>query len=164
MSIKMGLLKELEYEAVNTKKMLEKVPFEKFSWKPHEKSMNLGRLAVHVAELPNWTVLIVKEHELNLGTAAYKPAVVTSNAELLQVFEKNLTDAKQALESATEESLDEMWALKNHDHVIFTLPRKAVLRSMVLNHIVHHRAQLSVYLRLLDIPIPGMYGPSADER
>jgi len=164
MSATQILLAELKQEAANTKKVLERIPMDKYSWKPHEKSMTLGRLAVHIAEMPEWLTMTLTTDELDFGKGKYKPTVVNTSEELMDIYETKLAAAVQSLEAATEEDLNKLWCLKNGGHVIFTLPKAAVIRSMVFNHIVHHRAQLGVYLRLLDIPIPGMYGPSADDK
>ena len=155
---------ELKQEAANTRKLIERIPFEHFNWKPHEKSMALGRLITHVVELPDWAVMIVQNDELNLATAAYKPTITTNTEELIALFETKQHAAIAALTNVSDEALDKKWTLRHNDHIIFSLPKNAVIRNMVLNHIVHHRAQLTVYLRLLDIPVPGFYGPSADER
>jgi uncharacterized damage-inducible protein DinB len=157
-------LSELQNEATNTRKMLEAVPSESLDWKPHEKSMPLGRLAAHTGEMAGWVRLILMADELNFATMAYKPPTVESNADLLAIFESNLADAIKVFEEVKDEAVyQQNWKLKQGDYVILEQPKHVVIRSMVLNHIVHHRAQLSVYLRLLDIPVPGMYGPSADE-
>jgi uncharacterized damage-inducible protein DinB len=157
------LVLELKHEAGQTKKMLERVPYDQFTWKPHDKSMPLGRLAVHIAELPGWITMILKTNELDLGKMNYKPTEVSNTAALLQLLDKNVDAAVEALEGASDEALMEGWTLRRDDKVFFTMPRASVIRSMSMNHIIHHRAQLSVFLRLLDVPVPGMYGPSADE-
>lgn len=158
-------LAELQTEAANTRKILACVPTESLAWKPHEKSMALGALAGHIGELPSWIRLIISAKELNFATMKYKAPVIERNADILALFESHLKDAVDVLESVQDETIyQENWKLKSGDHLILEQPKYDVIRSMVLNHIVHHRAQLSVYLRLLDLPIPGMYGPSADER
>ncbi len=164
MALNHSLSAELEQEGANTRKMLERVPAEHFDWKPHEKSFSLGRLATHVAELPSWVGYTVKADELDFGTMDYKAPTINNSSDLMQLFEENLAKAKEDLRDVSDETLMKNWTLRNKDNVYFTMPKIAVLRSMVLNHIVHHRAQLSVYLRLLNIPVPGMYGPTADER
>lgn len=164
MSTTQTLLAELKQEAAGTKRILERVPMDKLTWKPHEKSMAIGRLAVHVAEMTEWLTMTITSNELDFSKVPYNPTVVTSTEELIQLFETKLNAATKALETATDEDLKEMWTLRNGEHIIFTLPKAAVIRSMVFNHIVHHRAQLTVYLRLLDIPVPGLYGPSADDK
>lgn len=157
-------LSELQAEAQNTRKMLACVPTESLGWKPHDKSMSLGTLAAHLGELPSWTRLILTTDELNFATIDYKPPTFENNADIMAIFESNLSDAIHALEAIKDEAIyQKNWKVKSGDYLILEQPKYMVMRSMVLNHIIHHRAQLSVYLRLLDIPIPGMYGPSADE-
>ncbi len=163
MSINQGLIAELKMEAASTKKILACVPVDKNDWKPHEKSMKLGRLATHVAELPGWIAMTMATDELDLSTMDYKPVMATSTEDLIAKLDDNVNKALAALENAKDEDFGKMWTLRNGAHVIFTMPKIAVLRSMAFSHHYHHRGQMSVYLRLLDIPIPGMYGPSADE-
>lgn len=158
-------LSELKNEALNTQKMLNAVPTESLNWKPHEKSMALGRLASHIGEMTSWIRLILTADELNFATMPYKAPTIESNADLIAVFESNLVDAIGAFEAVKDEAIyQENWKLRSGDYIILEQPKHEVIRSMVLNHIIHHRAQLSVYLRLLDVPVPGMYGPSADEK
>ena len=159
-----ALIPELKHEASSTKRLLERVPIEKFDWKPHEKSMTLGRLASHVAEIPDWMTATLTTDELNFAISGYKPSIPISKEELMEKFEKSYTKALETLQLASDETLKGNWTLRNGDHIIFTMPRIATLRSFVMNHFIHHRGQLTVYLRLLDIPVPGMYGPSADEK
>ena len=163
MSHKKALIAELQMEAAATKKMLAHVPTDKNDWKPHAKSMKLGNLASHVAELPGWITMTMVADELDLSKMDYKPLIATSTEELLANLEKHVNKAIETLENANEEDFDKMWTLRNGEHVIFTMPKKVVLRSMAYSHHYHHRGQLSVYLRLLDVPVPGMYGPSADD-
>ena len=163
MSYNKGLIAELQMEAASTKKMLERVPVDKNDWKPHEKSMKMGRLATHVAELPGWIAMTMGTDELDLSKMDYKPVMPNTTEELTANLDANVNKAVAALENAKDEDFDKMWTLRNGDHVIFTMPKKAVIRSMAYSHHYHHRGQLSVYLRLLDIPVPGMYGPSADD-
>ncbi|MES1258096.1 MAG: DinB family protein [Acidobacteriota bacterium] len=163
MTISQILLPEFDQETASTRKILQSVPEDKFSWKPHAKSMTLGRLASHVAELGSWAAITVNQDKLEL-TPDQKPLNAASAAELLAAFEKAAADGRAAIEGASDEKLLAPWTLVYDGKTVFTLPKKAVLRGMVMNHMVHHRGQLSVYLRLLDIPVPGMYGPSADEK
>jgi uncharacterized damage-inducible protein DinB len=158
-----ALVSELKHEAASTRKMLERVPTDKWDWKPHDRSMSLGRLASHVATIPDYMTVTLTNDELDFAKGTYRPAVPTSTETLLDVFDESYEKALQTLESAGDETLRGMWSLKNGGHTIFTLPRIAALRSFVMNHLIHHRGQLSVYLRLLDVPVPGMYGPSADD-
>ena len=163
MSICEPLAAELQREAATTRKMLERVPEDKFGWKPHEKSMPLGRLAGHVAELPTLVAPVLKQDELDFATGNFQPLNPSSVAELLERFDGNVAAAAELLKDQTDERMHETWRLRSGDRVFVELPRVAVIRSMVLNHIVHHRGQLSVYLRLLDVPLPSVYGPTADE-
>jgi uncharacterized damage-inducible protein DinB len=164
MSLNHAFSSELQQEGASTKKMLERVPAEHFSWKPHEKSYSLGVLATHIAELPTWVGYTLKADELDFLTMNYTPSEVNTSADLMKLFEKNLEQAKEDFKDTADEKFMENWTLRRGEQVYFTMPKIAVLRSFVLNHIIHHRAQLSVYLRLLDIPVPGMYGPTADEK
>ena len=163
MSMNSALIAEFQQESENTRKMLERIPVEKFSWKPHDKSYDLVTLARHIAEMAGWAGFTVNANELDFATMDYTPPVINSLKDLMDLFEKNRADCIASLEKATDEIMMQPWTLRNGTHVIFTLPKIVVLRSMVFNHIIHHRGQLSVYLRLLDVPVPGMYGPSADE-
>lgn len=159
-----AFLGELEHEAANTRRVLALVPADKGDWKPHPKSFSLGNLAVHLTEMHGWVDMTVKETELDFAKFEYKPAPFTTPEELTTRLDGYLVQAKTALAGTNDEELGVPWTLRNGEHVMFTMPRVQCLRSMVMNHIVHHRAQLTVYLRLLDIPVPGMYGPSADEQ
>jgi uncharacterized damage-inducible protein DinB len=157
-----ALVKEMDNEAKTTRKMLERIPNDKFNWQPHPKSMTIQRLATHIAELPGWVPMTLKTSELDFAKSAYKPAEITSTPELLDYFDKTLAESKAHLNKAKEEQLADMWTLRNGSQVYSTSPKGEVIR-MAYCQIVHHRAQLGVFLRLLDIPIPGSYGPSADE-
>ena len=159
-----ALIPEFKYEAESTRKRLERVPFDKADWKPHEKSYTLGRLATHVAEIPHWMTVTLTSDELDFAKGEYKTFTPSSKEELMGIFEKSYAEALKNLENAGDETLLGPWTLKNGEYVIFTMPRIATLRSFVMNHFIHHRGQLSIYLRLLDVPVPGMYGPSADEK
>lgn len=163
MNLNEALVAELQHEASSTRRMLERVPTEKLGWKPHEKSMSLARLSSHVAHLPFLTEMIMRADEMDFMNTPYKLTEATDNAGLLQLFDTTLATAVDALKSADDERLRGQWTLRRAEHVIFQLPRIAAYRTMVVNHFIHHRGQLSVYLRLLDVPVPGMYGPSADE-
>jgi uncharacterized damage-inducible protein DinB len=163
--ITQSLLQELEFEIPATRKTLERVP-EKLDWSPHPKSMTLGRLAQHVAEIPDWAVKAITLDELDLappGATPYKPPVLNSTAALVAEFDKNIAAAKAALGGTNDHHMSQPWSLKMGGKTILTLPRLAVIRNFVLNHNVHHRAQLGVYLRLNNVPVPSVYGPSADE-
>jgi uncharacterized damage-inducible protein DinB len=163
MTISEMLLPEFDQEMANTRKILDCVPEDKFAWKPHAKSMSLDRLASHVAELSNWGGTIITEDRLDL-TPGMKPYMASTKAELMEAFDKNVAATHEALAGASDEHLGKIWTFTYAGHTIFALPRTVAMRNMVMSHLIHHRGQLSVYLRLLDVAIPGMYGPSADDR
>ena len=163
MALKDPFINELKFESISTRKMLERAPMGKADWKPHEKSMSLGRLASHVAEIPGWVVHALTADELNFKTGEWNPVIFTNNKEMLEFFDKNVNDALKALDETTDEMMHKNWALKMDGNVLFEMLKSRVLRSWAFNHLVHHRAQLSVYLRLNNVPVPGTYGPSADE-
>jgi uncharacterized damage-inducible protein DinB len=162
MSISDSLLPEFDMEMANTRRALERVPMDKATWQPHPKSMTLGRLAIHLAELPGWATTTVTTDELDFASG-YNPTKAETTQELLALFDKNVAAARAALAGAGDEAWHKPWTLRNGEHVIFTMPKIAVHRGFVMNHIVHHRGQLTVYLRLNDVPVPSLYGPSADE-
>jgi uncharacterized damage-inducible protein DinB len=155
-------LKEMEAEALTTRKMLERVPIEHFDWQPHVKSMTLKRLATHVAELPSWIAMAIKTDELDFADNSYQPVEIENTEALLTYFENNLVEARSVLLDKNEIVLDEPWTMRNGEEIYSTRSKADVIR-MSISQTIHHRAQLGVYLRLLDIPIPGSYGPSADE-
>lgn len=163
MSLNEPLVAELQHEAKTTRKMLERLPQESFAWKPHEKSMTLGRLAGHIAELPSMIIPALTQDELDFGSGDYKPFEPTDVSSLLEKFDKNVADAVELLKTQSDEQLGETWRMRNGEQIFFEMPRSSVIRSMSLNHFIHHRGQLSVYLRLLNIPLPSVYGPTADE-
>jgi uncharacterized damage-inducible protein DinB len=166
MSISKTILPEFDHEMANTRKTLERVPEDKFDWKPHEKSMALGDLTTHLANIPSWTKNTFDADELDIappGAPPYRLERAKSRAALLEAFDQNVTQARDALEGATDENWQGKWSLLMTGKTIFTLPRTAVMRGFILSHSIHHRAQLGVYLRLLDVPVPSIYGPSADE-
>lgn len=156
-------LKEFIREAKTTRAMLERVPDDKWDWKPHPKSMSMRQLTTHLAELPTWVPIALTTPELDFATTPYNPPHIESKKDLLDFFDRSLEVGQSNLLPGYEDRLTENWYLKNNGEVLDTMTREEVLR-MVLNQITHHRAQLGVYLRLLDIPIPGSYGPSADEQ
>lgn len=158
-----AFLAELDNEAKVTRTVLERVPADKFDWKPHEKSMTFGRLASHVAEMFGWTKETLKSDVLDFAKMDYKPFEPTTNEELLAFFDDHIAKAKAIIAETSDETFFTNWTMRNGDTEYFTMPKVAVMRSFVMNHIIHHRGQLSVYLRLNDIPVPSMYGPSADE-
>lgn len=162
MSTIIPLLKEMDQEAQTTRKMLERVPTAYFRWQPHAKSMNIQRLATHIAELPGWVTMAVTTDGLDFANNPYKQEEVHNTAELMEYFERSLADGREHLTKVSEETLNEPWTLRNGED-IYSVSTKAEIIRVAYCQIVHHRAQLGVFLRLLDIPIPGSYGPSADE-
>ncbi len=166
MPISAGLLPEFDHEMANTRRELERVPDGKFDWKPHPKSMALGRLASHLAELPGWGTMTLTTEELDIappGPTSRPPSILSGRAELLAVFDRNVAEARTAIAAAPDAAWMVPWTLKKGGQTLMTMPRVAVMRSLVMNHLIHHRAQLGVFLRLLDVPLPSLYGPSADE-
>ncbi len=162
MPLNQAFLPEFDHEMANTRKSLERVPDGKSDWKPHPKSMTLGGLATHLATINHWAEAIVGQDSFDVTNAPPTP-VLKSKAELLGAFDKNVATARKAIAAATDEQLMKPWSLISGGKAVFTLPRIGVLRSFVMNHVIHHRAQLGVYLRLNDVPVPSIYGPSADE-
>lgn len=163
MSIQKALLIELQREKENTLRMLQALPNEQFCWRPHEKSMTLGELANHIVELHNWVAFVFTQNELDFKTQ-YVPSVLQTKEELIAVLEKGYEENKAIIGSLEEENYFCTWTLRAGEHVIVSLPKAGAIRFIVNNHLIHHRGQLSVYLRLLNVPVPGIYGPSADER
>lgn len=164
MSIVDGFLQELDYEAVQTRKMLARVPDDKFDWQPHAKSMTLGRLAGHIAESPKWAEITAYQDTFVLD-GSYQPPQVSTQEELLEFFDENVAKAKEAMKSVSDEKMSVTWRMvRAEGELVFEMPRAGVFRTFIMNHLIHHRGQLSVYLRLLDVPVPAIYGPSADEQ
>ncbi|MGH9256134.1 MAG: DinB family protein [Vicinamibacterales bacterium] len=157
-----ALLPEFDHEMTNTRKVLERVPEERFDWKPHVKSFSLGTLATHVATLPTWGTETLRRSDIDIGNNP-PPGALPSKGELLAAFDRNVAEARAALAGISDAELMASWSLKRNGKTIFSMPKAAVLRSFVFSHLIHHRAQLTVYLRLLDVPVPSIYGPSADE-
>ena len=162
MALSETIVPEFEHEMANTRKLLELVPDDKTDYKPHQKSMGLGRLASHTAEIPSWVADTLQKELLELH-AGQQPYTAKSRQELLDKFDKDVAQARALIAGATDEDLQKTWTMKFDGQTIISMPRAAVLRNFILNHLIHHRAQLGVYLRLNDIQFPGMYGPSADE-
>jgi uncharacterized damage-inducible protein DinB len=159
-----ALLPEFDHETGVTRRLLERLPDGQFAWTPHQKSMPLGRLASHVAELLTWLPEAVHKTEMNWdSTKPYVPKVYETRAEVLKGFDAMRGAARSALAGASDAELMQTWSFKKDGQVMFSMPRIGVIRSMVMNHMIHHRAQLSVYLRMQNVPLPAMYGPSADE-
>ncbi len=166
MALRDALLPEFDHEMANTRKTLERVPDDKLDWKPHTKSMAMGGLATHLSNLPTWANHAIGEDSLDLapeGKPLPPQSPVQSRTELLEIFDSNVAKARAAIAAVSDEELFKPWTLQNNGTPILTLPKIAVLRGFVMNHNIHHRAQLGVYLRLNDIPVPSIYGPSADE-
>ena len=164
--INQALLPEFDMEMANTRKTLERVPDDKLGWKPHEKSMTMGRLAGHLAELPGWATNTLERDTLDIappGGQTYQAMISKSRQETLDAFDKHVSAARAAIAGASDEQLMKPWSLLKGGQTLMTMPKIAVLRGFVMNHAIHHRAQLGVYLRLNDIPVPSIYGPSADE-
>jgi uncharacterized damage-inducible protein DinB len=167
MTIAASLLPEFDHEMAVTRKLLERLPDDKADWKPHAKSFALGTLAQHLAELTGWATMAVGTTSFDMnppGGEGYKTPAFTSNDAVLAAFDKNAAAARAAIAGASDADLMTGWSLMNAGQTIFTIPRVGVIRTWVLNHVIHHRGQLSVYLRLLDVPVPAIYGPSADEQ
>jgi uncharacterized damage-inducible protein DinB len=154
--------KQLKEEADNTRKMLKIVPEDRYDWQPHPKSMSVRRLATHIAELPGWIPMGINTDVLDFSAGDYKPTPINNNSELMSVFEENQRQALESLSNTTDDFLQNLWTMKDGDQIYMTSSKEDVIR-MAISQTIHHRAQLGVFLRLLNIPIPGTYGPSADE-
>ncbi len=163
MSLSQSLLPEFDQEMANTRRLLERVPTDKFAWTPHDKSSPLGRLATHVANLPSMASLAVGTDGLDVSTRRDTLPKAETTEQLLEIFDKSSAAARASIASASDEALFQTFTLRNGDRVMFSLPKISALRIFFLSHVIHHRGQLTVYLRLNDIPVPGLYGPSADE-
>jgi uncharacterized damage-inducible protein DinB len=166
MSIAQSLLPEFDREMANTRTTLERVPEDKYSFKPHPKSMTMQALASHLTDIPGWAQPTLLQDSLDLsppGAPKWEPVLYTSRAQMLEKFDKNVTAAREAIEKTTDADFMKPWSLLMGGNVMFTMIRLAVIRGMIMNHAIHHRAQLAVYLRMNDVPVPALYGPSADE-
>ena len=166
MAIRDAFLPEWDHEMDTTRKTLERVPEDKLSWKPHNTSMEMGRLAGHIAEMAGFAANTFQGDSFDFappGAPPMQPTVMTSRQQILGIFDKNVASAKAAIAKASDEDLQKMWTLMNGGKTFFAMPRIQVLRSMILNHVIHHRGQLSVYLRMNQVPVPSIYGPSGDE-
>jgi uncharacterized damage-inducible protein DinB len=166
MSYAEATLPEFDQEMANTRKVLERLPDDKLNWQAHPKSHTIGWNANHVADLLNWVVVTLTKTELDIapvGGATYSFPKLGTRAEILELFDRNVAAARKAITEVSDEDMRAMWTLSQAGKPIFTMPRAAVIRGVILNHLIHHRAHLCVYLRLNDIPVPGMYGPSGDE-
>lgn len=166
MTIGQMMLGEFDQEMANTRKVLERCPEDKWSWKPHDKSGTVGWLAGHIATLPGWTTMTITTEELDYAPVngpSYEPPKTENRKQLLEMFDKEAAEARKALAGVSDEEMMKGWKLLAGGKEIFTMPRIACIRGFVMNHLIHHRAQLTVYYRLLGVPVPGLYGPSADE-
>ena len=164
MEIHEPMLAEFKVEGSLTRKMLERVPFENTDWTPHEKSMTIQRLSSHIAEIPIWMKRILGANEFDFQGHRFERFFARDNTELLQKFDDVHAEASRVLQSASDEQMLFDWVLRSGEKIFFRLPRMVMIRNFVFSHTIHHRGQLSVYLRLNNVPVPGMYGPSADER
>jgi uncharacterized damage-inducible protein DinB len=164
MAIKDALLPEFDHEMALARKVIERVADDRLAWAPHEKSMTLGRLATHVSEIPQWSQTILNEPELNMVTGAYTPRTAANVAEMLGIFDAATAKARASLASKSDAELMSTWVFKQDGKELFSMPRVAAFRGWVMNHLIHHRGQLSVYLRQTGSKVPSIYGPSADER
>jgi uncharacterized damage-inducible protein DinB len=163
-SIRQLALGDLDQEMATTRRVLERVPDEHLGWKPHAKSFSLGDLATHIATLPVWLTSIVTEDSFDVAAPMPRQEPLPSRDAILAAFDEQLAAFRSRLDEADDATLGRTWEMRAGEKVVFALPKVAVLRSVGINHIVHHRGQLSVYLRVLDVPVPSIYGPSADER
>ena len=166
MSIAASLLPEFDHEMAGTRRTLERVPESIFAFSPHEKSLSMQGLVTHLANLPHWTSVTIETDELDMETpegTAQRVGPVGSTEEAVAMFDRNVAAARDALAAASDEALLAPWTLRSGGQIAFTMPKVAVLRSFVMNHMIHHRGQLTVYLRMNELPVPALYGPSADE-
>jgi uncharacterized damage-inducible protein DinB len=166
MALRDALLPEFDHEMATTRKTLERVPEDKSNWKPHDTSMTMGRLAGHIAEMAGFVGQTFQGDSFDFappGATPMQPTVMTSRKQLLELFDKNVASARAALAKASDDDLYKTWTLLNGGKTFFAMPRIQVVRSMILNHVIHHRGQLSVYLRMNQVPVPSIYGPSGDE-
>lgn len=165
MAIKDTLLPEYDHEMATTRRLLDRVPEAEFAWRPHERSMSLGELSGHLANIPMWCSAVLDAPQFDLATLpAQRGQVPSSRTALLKDFDTRVSAARASLVERTDAELLTPWTLRHGTREIFTLPRISAIRSFVMNHSIHHRGQLSVYLRLKNIPVPAMYGPTADEQ
>lgn len=167
MAIAESLLPEFDHETATTRTLLERVPQEKAGWKPHSKSMSLGELAMHIASIPAWSPVTLKQTEFDTnppGGQSYTPPRFESLSHLLKTYDEGVTAARAMLAATSDAEFMAPWTLKSGGRLMFSMPRAGVFRSFIMNHAVHHRGQLTVYLRLCDVPLPNIYGPTADTR
>jgi len=164
MPIAQSLLPEFDHEMATTRKMLERFPDEKAEWRPHETSMTLGRLAGHVSELAGWTMTTMGQDKLEMDPTRYTPAVIKSRTEAVKQFDEIVANARAAIAGASDETMMKPWTFVAGGRTVFTIPKVAVLRSFVMNHLIHHRGQLAAFYRIAGVPVPSLYGPSKDEQ
>lgn len=164
MAMSDAFLGEFEHEAATTRRLLERVPDEKFDWKPHDKSMTLLELTQHMAEMPGWMRAVGPQEELDLESAGDQPRpTVETTEDLLRVFDDNVAIFREEVAKLSNDDMKTPWRLRTGETVHFEVPRAGAIRTFILSHLIHHRGQLAVYLRLLDVPLPSIYGPSADD-
>lgn len=161
--VKHLIIGDVAQEMASTRRILERIPDEHLSWRPHEKSMTLGGLATHLINLLNWQIAIFQYSEFDLSTVPFKREALAKGTDMLEEFDTNVSRLDKLISECDETRLVEEWTLRHGDHIILREPRAIALRTFGLSHMIHHRGQLSVYLRLLNIPVPGLYGPSADD-
>ncbi|HZF10148.1 MAG TPA: DinB family protein [Thermoanaerobaculia bacterium] len=167
MSIAHRLLPEFTQEMATTRRVLDRIPEDRLNWQPHAKSMTLGRLATHLAEIPGYAALTLTQEGLDLAAAraaGAAPKILATRQEILDLFDANVATGRAAIEATGDDTFGQAWTMRRGEQVIFTLPRVGALNSVVIHHTIHHRGQLSVYLRLNDVAVPSIYGPSADEQ
>ena len=164
MAIAQALLPEFDREMASTRKMLERFPEDKVEWRPHETCMTLGRLAGHVAELAGWTMVTMNQDKLEMDPNNYQPNIVTSRTAALQQFDETVSGARAAIAGASDEAFMKPWTFVAGGKTVFTMPKIAVMRSFVMNHLIHHRGQLAAFYRIAGVPVPSLYGPSKDEQ
>jgi len=157
------VLAELAHESATTRRLLDRVPERHLAWKPHEKSMTLGRLATHIAEIPGWVGSIVEKDEFDIGAGGYVPPTIDRVPEIVAMFDRNVAAATETLKRLSNDRLLAKWQLKKKGQLVVEMPRMGMIRTLLMNHLIHHRGQLSVYLRLQNVPLPSIYGPTADE-
>lgn len=163
MAIAQALLPEFDREMATTRKMLERFPEDKVEWRPHETCMTIGRLAGHVAELAGWVTPTIAQDKLEMDPSTYNPSVVKSRAVTLKQFDETVKAAREAIADASDETLMKPWTFVVGGKTVFTMPKAVVLRSFVMNHLIHHRGQLAAFYRIAGVPVPSLYGPSKDE-
>ena len=164
MAIAQALLPEFDHEMATTRRMLERFPEDKVEWRPHDTCMTLGRLAGHVAELAGWVGPTISQDKLDLDPSTFVPVVMKSRQETLKAFDETVKSSRALIASSSDEALMKPWSLVVTGHTVFTLPKAAVLRSFVMNHLIHHRGQLAAFYRIAGVPVPSLYGPSKDEQ